>query len=323
MKLRIACVQFNPLLGRVEANITKIHSLLTGLKKEIDLLVLPELSVSGYNFSSPHEIEPYLESSGTGPSFRLAEELSKKFKCTTIIGYPEKFQGITYNSALVVDELGLLVYNYRKTHLYETDEGWGCSENPDKTFLPLRLTLGKGGQKKTITSNIGICMDINPYQFTAPFNAFEFSLLCWENSSDLIIVPTAWLSSNSPSIQEDWPSDQKISEAHKWTEKFKNNLIDDSSKPSTLLINYWLLRFFPFLSSPHNQLPKLSKKTTLIVCNRVGVEGDVLYGGSSSVFQFDPSIPPSEAVDVTNPSVNVLCSAGWASEEIIYLEVEI
>ncbi|SGZ58517.1 CIC11C00000002550 [Sungouiella intermedia] len=134
MKLRIACVQFSPTLGKIEANIAKVNKLLSGVKKDIDLLVLPELSLTGYNFASPNEINPYLEVAHSGPTFNLASELSSKFRCTTIIGYPEKFQNTTYNSAMVVNESGQLIYNYRKTHLYETDENWGCSENPEKNF---------------------------------------------------------------------------------------------------------------------------------------------------------------------------------------------
>lgn len=323
MKLRVACVQFNPLLGKIEANISKVKTLLSGVKKEIDLIVLPELSVTGYNFSSPQEISPFLEDTSRGATCSLAKELSKQYGCATVIGYPETSHGKTYNSALVVDDTGKIIYNYRKTHLYETDETWGCSENEDKEFPPFALTLGKKDQKKTFLTNVGICMDLNPYKFEAPFNEFEFSLSCWANDSSLIIVPTAWLSSDSPSIQDEWTPEEKQKRAVEWQRKFETKNIEDEEKSSNLLVNYWILRFFPFLSHPSNQLPSKLHKTTVVLCNRSGLEGDVLYGGSSSIIQFDPAKGQNLEVDCQNPSVEVLGSAGWANEEVLYRELEV
>lgn len=320
MKLRIACVQFCPTLGKIEANIAKVNNLLAGVKKDIDLLVLPELSLTGYNFPSAKEIQPYLEIARAGPTFNLASELSARFGCTTIIGYPERFQNTTYNSAMVVDENGNLVYNYRKTHLYETDETWGCSENPDKSFAPVMLKLGT--EKKSIATNIGICMDLNPYKFEAPFNEFEFSLLCWRNGSQLVVVPTAWLSADSPSINDDLTKKEKKEMSQAWKEILETPT-EDLAIPLELLVNYWIKRFFPFVRHPMNQLPRLPGKTTVVLCNRTGIEDDVMYGGSSSIIQFDSEKPDDLNVDQTNPSVNVLSSAGWASEEVIYHEVEI
>ncbi|GEQ70419.1 hypothetical protein JCM33374_g4096 [Metschnikowia sp. JCM 33374] len=219
MRLRIACLQFDPLLGRVDANLAKISRMMARFNREIDLLVLPELAVTGYNFKSKSDIEPFLEKSGDGVSFRLARELSRKYKCTTVIGYPEKAGPITYNSALVVDAQGKLITNYRKSHLYETDETWGCSENPERDFPPLQLSWPKKAQDSagsvtaSVTANIGICMDMNPYQFKADFNEFEFSMNCWKNDASLIIVPTAWLSSESPSIQDDLSAAEKAKKA--------------------------------------------------------------------------------------------------------------
>lgn len=326
MKLRIACVQFNPILSKVEANAAKIRSLVSNVRGEIDLLVLPELSLTGYNFRSPKEIEPFLENSTAGPSASLAQELSKKFQCTTVIGYPETHQETTYNSALVVNELGKIVFNYRKTHLYETDKTWGCQENPDKLFRSVVLDLGRGANRKSVVTNIGICMDLNPYEFEAPFNEFEFSTLCWANDSSLVIVPTAWLSPDSPSTKDDWSEQKKKEDKERLQAQFQRSPsfpVEDSNLPSQLTVDYWILRFFPFLSHRLNGFPRKNRKTTVVMCNRTGIEDDVFYGGSSSIFQFDPSVGNNEAIDATNPSVNVFGSLGRATEEILYQEVDV
>lgn len=320
MKLRIACVQFGPALGKVEANIAKVNMLLSLVKKDIDLLLLPELSLTGYNFASPKDIEPFLENTRTGPTYNLAAELSKRFKCTTVIGYPEKFQNITYNSAMVVDETGDVLYNYRKTHLYETDDTWGCAENPDKGFSPVTLRLGP--ERKPITTSIGICMDLNPYKFEAPFNEFEFSMLCRRHGSQLVLVPTAWLSPESPSIDESASEDEKLKSAREWETKLSSQSPEHANQLYEM-IDYWILRFFPFLRHPYNLLPRLLNKTTVVICNRTGIETDTMYGGSSCILQFDQAKDGDSSMGHTNPSVEVMASAGWASEQVLFQEVDI
>lgn len=326
MKLRVACVQLNARLGKVDLNIAKVKHLLSKVKKDIDLILLPEFAVTGYNFSGRDEIEPYLAKAGSGPSATLAQDLSKQYNCTTVIGYPERFEDKIYNSAMVIDDQGSLVHNYRKTHLYDTDEAFGCSENPDKSFSPVALKLGKGEQKSSILTSIGICMDLNPYKFKAPFYEYEFASSCFVNNSSLILVPTAWLSENSPSINEELSKEEKLKRGQvleKQIEDQPDYPIQDADKPNTLTVNYWILRFFPFLSHLRNYFPRKKSRTTVVVCNRVGVEKDTMYTGSSSIYQFDPSQPDSDHIDQQNGSVQVLGSLGQATEGVLYREIEL
>lgn len=319
MKLRIACVQFSPLLGMLDANVAKIRALTNNISRDIDLLVLPELAVTGYNFKNSSQIGPFLENAGTGLSHRIAKELSAKFGCTTVIGYPESFNGSIYNSALVVGQDGTVLSNYRKTHLYETDEVWGCSENPNASFPSFPLRLGT----HTFTTNIGICMDLNPKHFTASFLKFEFSRKCWKNDASLVIVPMAWLSTESPNIQETLTPAEKQAKAEEFAKLLKTGF-PKGTTPSQELINYWIIRFYPFLGHNENEPKLLNHKTTVILCNRVGLEDDVLYGGLTSVLQFDPlkSVGQNDA-EWSNESVQVLASAGRASEEVLYCEVDV
>lgn len=326
MKLRVACVQLNARLGKVDSNVAKVKHLLSTVKKEIDLILLPEFAVTGYNFPSRDDIEPYLSKAGAGPSASLARELSDKYKCFTVIGYPEKHEEKIYNSAMVIDDAGTLIHNYRKTHLYETDEKFGCSENPDSLFPSVRLKLGKNGQKKEVLTNLGICMDLNPYKFEAPFYEYEFATSCLDNESSLVLVPTAWLSEKSPSINDSLSKQEKLNQGQVFEKQFEDQPdypIENADKPSELTVNYWILRFFPFLSHVRSYFPKKSSKTTVVVCNRVGIEGDTLYTGSSSIFQFDPLQPASDHIDSKNASVNVLGSLGQATEGVLYREIEL
>lgn len=322
MKIRIAGVQYTPVLGSVERNIQKIRSLLTTLNRPIDLLVLPELAVTGYNFKSSTDIKPYLETQ-SGRSFDLARELSSRYECTTIIGYPEDCLGTTYNSALVVNQAGELVYNYRKTHLYETDEQWGCSENPEKSFSPFELPLGKGPDRQSVKTSIGICMDLNPYKFEAPFADFEFAMSAYAGGSRLLVVPTAWLNSESPDIDDEAVPEEKAARAATITKQLDTGTYPRASEPLISLIDYWILRLFPFLGHPNNGLARPSHKITAVICNRTGIEDQTFYGGSSCIMQFDRSGPDSENLNTLNPTVSVLAKAGRAVEEIIYSEVDV
>lgn len=55
----------------------------------VDLLVLPEMALSGYIFSTPTSILPYLEPTTSGPTTELAQALAMRIECTVIAGYPE------------------------------------------------------------------------------------------------------------------------------------------------------------------------------------------------------------------------------------------
>lgn len=113
----------------------------------------------GYNFKSLQEISPYFEPSGSGISSLWARTQALKHDCTVIVGYPEKVDLSDrwpanpeyYNSAIVVSYDGDTVANYRKTHLYYTDETWAL-ENPKGFFGKPLPGLGR--------VSIGICMDL-------------------------------------------------------------------------------------------------------------------------------------------------------------------
>lgn len=55
----------------------------------VDLVVLPEMALSGYMFSTPASILPYLETPGKGPTSLLASALAARLRCYVIAGYPE------------------------------------------------------------------------------------------------------------------------------------------------------------------------------------------------------------------------------------------
>lgn len=135
----------------------------------VDLLVLPEMCLSGYVFNSPISILPYLEAPRIGPTSLLARALATRLGCHVIAGYPEVIPsssptttadtapkemegealGVGYNSAVIVSPTGEVVGNYRKTFRFETDKTW-AREGDGFQYFDLSEPLGRVA--------LGICM---------------------------------------------------------------------------------------------------------------------------------------------------------------------
>lgn len=147
--------------------------------------------VLGYNFTSLKHISPFLEYESKGVSSLWARVTALKYNTNVIVGYPEQVDVSHkwptspeyYNSAIVVNNEGETIANYRKHFLYMIDETWALE--------------GRGFGNEVIPglgrTAMGICMDINPYKFEAPWDAFEFAFHVLEIKANLVIVSMAWL----------------------------------------------------------------------------------------------------------------------------------
>jgi predicted amidohydrolase len=81
---------------------------------DVDLVVFPELFLSGYTTSKPEELALDLEGSEINAIARLARENST----AVILGVPERAPAGIANSAVCVDRSGDITGSYRKTHLF-------------------------------------------------------------------------------------------------------------------------------------------------------------------------------------------------------------
>ncbi|KAH8124359.1 protein N-terminal amidase [Trichoderma asperellum] len=254
--MRIACLQFAPHVADVENNLSKADEILNQIDAEsleVDLLVLPELAFTGYNFKSLAHISPYLEECSTGISSLWARNTALKHDCTVVVGYPEKVDPALnwptdpqyYNSAITVNGDGETVANYRKVHLYYTDETWALEGSHG--FLAQRIPdLGQ--------TAMGICMDLNPYKFEAPWNKFEFGQHVLDSGARLVVVPMAWLTNDEQ-------------------QEFLSALED----PDTMSLLYWVSRLEPLIRAQSNQ------EVIVVFANRCGTEGETTYVGTSAV----------------------------------------
>ena len=107
--------QFAPVFGDVSHNLDKVVDTLD--RAEADLIVLPELFASGYQFVSWEEMIMLSESVPDGPTTQRLIDFAKRRRMVIVAGLPERAGSACYNSAVVVGPSGFIGC-YRKTHLF-------------------------------------------------------------------------------------------------------------------------------------------------------------------------------------------------------------
>ena len=252
--IKVLCIQFEPKYKDVKSNISHLEQMLSKYseKDDIDIIVFPEMALSGYIFDNAKDIQPYMSLYNQGEQYEFVSNLSKRLKCYSFLGYAEVTQeGHYYNSCFIITPEGESLPSYRKHFLYTDDERWSLE---GKNFGYIEITTKKGIQLKL---GIGICMDINPYKFKSPFKKMEFANHCLNKNVDLIIFPTNWIDSE--------PND--TSELHKHD-----------------LWSYWMERM-----EPYKKKNSKNKKNVYMLCaNRIGTEKTTTFHGCSCIMKIAP-----------------------------------
>ncbi len=86
---------------------------------------------------------------------------------------------------------------------------------------------------------MGICMDINPYKFEAPWTAFEFAFHVLEVKANLVILSMAWLTQEDPTLF--------------------TRLTDE---PDMETLSYWIQRLEPVIRKESDE------EIIVVFCNR-------------------------------------------------------
>ncbi|KAF9578972.1 Carbon-nitrogen hydrolase [Lunasporangiospora selenospora] len=245
-----------------------------------------------------------------------------------MVGYPEKRvvaeagseeeKEEYFNSTCLVSPKGTLVSTYSKTFLYYTDENW-AQEGPGFQSTDIE-GLGKVG--------FGICMDVNPRQFKAPFEAFEFSNFHLDQKSKLILCSMAWNKAEEESVSattsttnpattttattttttttatqstpgstpgEEGPNrnqkeDGNDNDSDMWEDE--DNDETDADGIQDQMTQYETIQYWAVRMSPYyRQKTKPFQEAYVVIANRIGREPGACFVGSSCVLHLGKSGP--------------------------------
>jgi predicted amidohydrolase len=173
-KFKIACIQMQPAIGNVEANVAHSIALINravGLGAR--LVVLPELCNSGYMFQSREEAFAASEPVPAGPTVRAWSETAARHKLHVVAGICERDGAKLFNSAVLIGPAGY-IGTFRKVHLWNEENLY--FEPGDLGFPVFHTAIGRVG--------MAIC-----YDGWFP----ETYRLCALQGADIVCVPTNWV----------------------------------------------------------------------------------------------------------------------------------
>jgi predicted amidohydrolase len=176
----IAAAQFGPVLGDPDANrATAAGAVRDAAAQGARLVVLPELSDSGYVFTGPDEARGLATRAVDSPTLHQWRDLAAAHGCAVVGGFCELGDDdLLYNSAALVDESGTRAV-YRKTHLWDREKliFTPGADAPPVVSLPY-------GQVAVM-----ICYDL---EFP------EWARLAALDGADLIAAPVNWPAAPCP-----------------------------------------------------------------------------------------------------------------------------
>ena len=152
--MRVTAVQYKATRGEIERSRAGLVALAERGAPGTDLLVLPEMAVTGYSFESADAVRGVSEAP-EGPTFVALSRVARRNRCWIVSGFPEDAGDALYNSAHIIDPMGELAFVYRKTMLYEADIPWAT--RGDSGWRAFETTAGD--------FSVGICMDLNDDDF--------------------------------------------------------------------------------------------------------------------------------------------------------------
>ena len=113
---KIGYIQFKPILGDVNSNVNQIASLLPKAANA-DLIVLPELASTGYNFANREDAYQCSEEIPKSKFIEFLVSFAKKQNQYIVAGMNERIRNELYNSSVLVGPKGY-IGKYQKIHLF-------------------------------------------------------------------------------------------------------------------------------------------------------------------------------------------------------------
>jgi predicted amidohydrolase len=136
-RVRVGFIQMNPKLLQVDENVDRGLRFLE--RSRADLMVLPELFNTGYNFSNRRQVEKVAEPIPSGYTSQKLLEVSRDRNMTIVAGIAERRGASLYNSAIVARRGR--AFTYRKVHLFFREKKFFKPGNAFKVFGDLGVII--------------------------------------------------------------------------------------------------------------------------------------------------------------------------------------
>ncbi|MCL4516478.1 MAG: acyltransferase [Firmicutes bacterium] len=139
--MKVGILQFTPIFGQVPGNIFTVQKTISQI--QADLVVLPELFNTGYQFVTKEEVGELAEPVPNGFTTQRLVEMAQKNGLFIVAGLAERDGDRVYNSAVLVGPRGF-VGVYRKAHLFYEEKLWfdpGDGEFPVFDIGPAKIGL--------------------------------------------------------------------------------------------------------------------------------------------------------------------------------------
>jgi len=118
--MKLAVIQFAPVFGDLKSTIVSLQGLFEQARNA-DLVILPELANTGYNFDSKEQAFAISETTEDSVFLQFIQESCFLYDFVVATGFSEKEGGLLYNSAILLDKKGI-IGNYRKLHLFMNEK---------------------------------------------------------------------------------------------------------------------------------------------------------------------------------------------------------
>ncbi len=128
--MHLGFLQYSPVFGDKKANLERVGEMLC-LERDA-LIVLPELSFTGYLFKDKEELDSVAEEVG-GVTVEYLIPIARDNNLSIVFGMPERVGERVYNSACLLSPDGR-VRTYRKAHLFDREK---LIFTPGETGFPL------------------------------------------------------------------------------------------------------------------------------------------------------------------------------------------
>lgn len=233
----ISTIQFRPVFATCQADVSNNYRTLTSLldqaaRVESELIVLPELCLTGYSFFSKDEVSKVVEPFD-GKTFQIMRAFAVEASTYISWGYPEydPQSGKMYNSGTMVAPNGEIVIRYRKINLFGNDFFWAT---PGIEAAPIVNT-------KFGATSIIICRDLRDKIPTyIPRFAMEGGKKHYEGRKvDLVAASVNWGKGGFPSTTwMEFVAQNKciLVIANRWGEEFNNTFSNDFGQGGVIII---------------------------------------------------------------------------------------